>query len=247
MITDQANTDVAEEATETEVTQVEAPAESAAPAEEAAVEAKEDAVEESAAAPATDAEATGDEEAEEPAFVNPNWRWYVVHTYSGYENRAKQCLLDRIQNEGVEEEFGEILIPTENVTEVKGGAKRTTTKKFFPGYILVQMELTDETWHVVKSTQKITGFVGGTARRPTPIPDREVRRITEQMEDGVARPKPTQTFEDGQQVRVIDGPFLNFTGTVEEVRPEKQKLRVLVSIFGRATPVELDYSQVERV
>ena len=171
----------------------------------------------------------------------------MVHTYSGYENRAKQCLLDRIQNEGVEEEFGDILIPTENVTEVKGGAKRTTTKKFFPGYILVQMELTDETWHVVKSTQKITGFVGGTARRPTPIPDREVRRITEQMEDGVSRPKPTQTFEDGQQVRVIDGPFLNFTGTVEEVRPEKQKLRVLVSIFGRATPVELDYSQVERV
>jgi len=178
---------------------------------------------------------------------NPAMKWYVVHTYSGYENRAQQCLLDRVVAEGVEEMFGKILIPTEEVVEMKKGAKRTTTRKFFPGYMLVQMELTTDTWHLVKSTQKITGFVGGTSRMPRPIPDSEVRRVTDQITDGAEKPKLKETFEEGSQVRVTDGPFLNFTGSVEEVRPEKQKLRVLVSIFGRATPVELDFIQVERL
>ncbi len=180
------------------------------------------------------------------APVNAAMKWYVVNTYSGFEQRAKQCLIDRVRTEALEHYFGEILIPTEKVVDVKQGAKRTTDRKFFPGYIIVQMELTDETWHLVKNTQKITGFVGGeNARRPTPIRESEVRRITAQMEEGTVKPKPKQDFSEGEQVRVTDGPFMNFTGTVEEVRPDKQKVRVLVSIFGRATPVELDFIQVE--
>jgi transcriptional antiterminator NusG len=173
-------------------------------------------------------------------------KWYVVHTYSGYENRAKQLLEERIQSAGMAECFGEILVPTESVVEVRQGAKRTTTRKFFPGYMIVQMTLHEESWHVVKGTQKITGFVGG-GMSPPCIPEHEVRRITEQIEEGAVRPKAKQTFEEGLQVRVTDGPFVNFSGVVEEVRPEKQKLRVLVSIFGRATPVELDFVQVELV
>jgi transcriptional antiterminator NusG len=206
-------------------------------------------VPEVAEAATSDAVDATDEAVEEaaPAFVNPNWKWYVVHTYSGYENRARQAMADRVVHEGLDEMFGEILMPTESVVEMKKGAKRTTTRKFFPGYLLVQMEMTDETWHLVKNTQKVTGFVGGSARRPTPIPEREVTRITDRMKEGVEKPKPRQDFEEGDQVRVTDGPFMNFTGTVEAVRPEKQKLRVLVSIFGRATPVELDFIQVESV
>ena len=177
-------------------------------------------------------------------MASESMKWYVVHTYSGYENRAKQLLEERIKNAGRQEAFGEILIPTENVVEVRQGSKRTTSRKFFPGYMLVQMELDNETWHLVKGTQKITGFVGE-GLNPPPIPEREVRRITEQIEEGAVRPKARHTYEEGVMVRVIDGPFMNFSGTVEEVRPEKQKLRVLVSIFGRATPVELDYVQVE--
>lgn len=173
-------------------------------------------------------------------------KWYVVHTYSGHENRARQLLQERIRTAKLEHKFGEILIPTESVVEVKGGAKRTSSRKFFPGYMLVQMSLDDETWHLVNGTQKITGFVGNSTS-PAPIPDREVRKITEQIEEGSARPKTKQTFEEGSTVRVISGPFLNFNGVVEEVRPEKQKLRVLVSIFGRATPVELDFVEVERI
>jgi transcriptional antiterminator NusG len=173
-------------------------------------------------------------------------KWYVVHTYSGYENRAKQLLQERIRTAGADDKFGEILIPKESVVEVKGGTKRTSSRKFFPGYMIVQMELDDETWHIVKGTQKITGFVGGTTN-PPPIPEAEVARITQQMEEGAERPKATQTFEEGAQVRVTEGPFVNFSGVVEEVRPEKQKLRVLVSIFGRATPVEVDFMQVERI
>lgn len=173
-------------------------------------------------------------------------KWYVVHTYSGYENRAKQLLEERIRTGGVEEKFGEILIPKENVVEVKGGAKRTSSRKFFPGYMLVQMELDDETWHIVKGTQKITGFVGGTTN-PPPVPEAEVARITQQMEEGAERPKVAQNFDEGSQVRITGGAFVNFSGTVEEVRPEKQKLRVLVSIFGRPTPVEVDFTQVERI
>ncbi len=174
-------------------------------------------------------------------------KWYVVHTYSGHEQKAKQSLLERVRQEGCEDRFGEVLIPTESVVEMKAGSKRTTTRKFFPGYIIVQMHLDDETWNLVKNTARITGFVGGNQRRPMPVPEAELARITQQMEDGTSRPKPKQSFEEGCQVRITDGPFMNFTGTVEEIKPEKQKLRVLVSIFGRATPVEVDFMQVERV
>jgi transcriptional antiterminator NusG len=222
-------------------------AKDAAPSEEEAKEAAPAEEEAKEAAPSEE-EADEDKEVVAPVLPDyPNMNWYIVHTYSGYENRAKQCLLDRVRAEDAEGMFGEVLIPTEEVVEVKGGVKRTRTKKFFPGYMIVQMELTDETWHLVKATQKITGFVGGTARRPRPIPRQEVLRITKQMEGGTDQQVPTQTFEEGAQVRVIDGPFLNFTGSVEEVRPDKQKLRVLVSIFGRATPVELDFTQVEEL
>jgi transcriptional antiterminator NusG len=172
-------------------------------------------------------------------------KWYVVHTYSGFENRAKKSLEERIKREKLEEKFGEVLIPTENVIEVVRGEKRTTKRKFFPGYILVQMELDDQTWHLVKSTPKVTGFVGGT-KNPPAIPDDEVERLTKQISEGVLKPKPRHQFEEGETVRVVGGPFSNFNGIVEEVQPEKQKLRVLVSIFGRATPVELDFMQVEK-
>lgn len=172
-------------------------------------------------------------------------RWYGVHTYSGYENKVRLTLLERIKNYGMEESFGEILIPSETVMEMKKGEKRTSSRKFFPGYILVNMELNDESWHIVKETSKVTGFVGG--NQPFPIPDEEVQKITRRMEEGAERPKPKVLFEVGETVRVTDGPFLNFTGVVEDVKPEKAKLRVMVSIFGRATPVELEFMQVEKV
>jgi transcription termination/antitermination protein NusG len=172
--------------------------------------------------------------------------WYVVHTYSGYENRARQCLLDRIKTEGMEALFGDILVPTEKVVEVRSGSKRTTARKFFPGYIIVQMHLNNETWHLVRGTQKITGFVGD-ATNPKPIRGDEGARLTQQMAEGTVRTKPKQTFEQGANVRIVEGPFLNFQGNVDEVYPDKQKLRVLVSIFGRATPVEVDFMQVELV
>ena len=171
--------------------------------------------------------------------------WYVVHTYSGYEQKAKAALEERVKSLGMEEFFGEILVPTESVVEMVRGVKRTTTRKFFPGYVLVQMELNNRTWHVVKNTPKITGFVGH-SKNPMPIPEVEVTRITNQMSEGAAKPKPKIDFEKGESVRVVDGPFSNFNGVVEEVRPEKGKIRVLVSIFGRSTPVELDYGQVEK-
>jgi len=172
-------------------------------------------------------------------------RWYGVHTYSGYENKVRLSLLERIKNHGMEELFGEILIPSETVMEMKKGEKRTSSRKFFPGYILVNMELSDETWHIVKETSKVTGFVGG--NQPFPILDEEVQKITRRMEEGAERPKPKVLFEVGETVRVTDGPFLNFTGVVDDVKPEKAKLRVMVSIFGRATPVELEFMQVEKV
>ncbi len=172
-------------------------------------------------------------------------RWYGVHTYSGFENKVKLNLEERIRALGVEEMFGEVLIPSETVVELKNGERRTSTRKFFPGYILVQMELNNETWHVVKDTPKVTGFVGGGVA-PPPIPDEEVAKITQRMEEGVERPKPKVAFEVGETVRVIDGPFLNFTGVVEDVKPDKGKLKVMVSIFGRVTPVELEFIQVEK-
>lgn len=172
-------------------------------------------------------------------------KWYVVHTYSGYEHKAKAALEERVKSLGKVEEFGEVLVPAEKVVELVKGRKKTSSRKFFPGYILVNMALNDETWHVVKSTPKVTGFVGD-ARSPSPISESEVHEITQQMADGAARPKPKVQFEAGESVKVIDGPFQDFNGVVEDVKAEKGKLRVLISIFGRATPVELDFVQVER-
>lgn len=172
-------------------------------------------------------------------------QWYVVHTYSGYEHKAKAALEERIKALGQQNQFGEILVPAEKVVELVKGRKKTSSRKFFPGYMLVNMELNDETWHVVKNTPKVTGFVGD-ATHPAPIPEDEVRAITSQMAEGAVRPKPKVLFETGESVKVVDGPFADFNGVVEEVKPDKGKLRVLISIFGRATPVELDFVQVEK-
>lgn len=184
--------------------------------------------------------------ADESAAANSKLKWYVVHTYTGYENRAKKSLEERIRQHSLDEQFGEVLIPVETVEEVRGGTKRKSKRKFFPGYMLVQMELNDETWHLVKSTPKVTGFVGN-ATKPPPVRDDEVQRLTQQMTQGVAKPTPKVEFDEGDQVRVIDGPFANFNGNVEEVNADKQTVKVLVSIFGRSTPVELDFMQVEKV
>jgi transcriptional antiterminator NusG len=172
-------------------------------------------------------------------------KWYVVHTYSGYENRVKQALEEKIKAMGKEESFGEILVPSEKVVDMVKGVKKTTSRKFFPGYIMVNMEMTDETWHLVNSVPKITGFVGGMTS-PATITEDDVQKITRQMEEGAVKPKPKVLFEKGENVRVVEGPFTNFSGIVDEVNPDKGKLKVLVSIFGRATPVELDFVQVER-
>jgi transcription termination/antitermination protein NusG len=189
---------------------------------------------------------TGTDGSSEKAPNTSNMKWYVVHTYSGYENRAKKSLEERIRQFNMVEKFGEVLIPTENVVELaKGGQKKTTKRKFFPGYMLVQMELNDDTWHLVKSTPKITGFVGS-ATQPPSVPETEVRRLTRQIDEGTLKPKPRVQFEEGENVRVVDGPFQNFNGVVDAVNPDKAKVRVLVSIFGRATPVELDFVQVEK-
>ena len=172
--------------------------------------------------------------------------WYIVHTYSGFENKAKAALEDAIQRYGVGEKFGEVLVPTETVVEVKDGQKRTTTRKVYPGYMFVQMELDNETMHVVKSTPKVTGFIGGD-RTPPPVPDAEIRRITNQMEEDVeGAARPVVEFERGEEVRIIDGPFTSMKARVDEVNQARGKLRVMVSIFGRTTPVELDFTQVER-
>ncbi len=174
-------------------------------------------------------------------------RWYVVHAYSGFEKSVARALVERIDRAGVKDLFGQILVPVEEVVEMKGGKKSTSERKFFPGYVLVQMEMTDDTWHLVKSTPKVTGFVGGAANKPAPISEKEVDAIMNQMKEGVEKPKPKILFEVGQTVRVIDGPFTDFNGNVEEVNYEKSKLRVSVLIFGRATPVELEFGQVEKV
>ena len=171
-------------------------------------------------------------------------KWYGVHTYSGFENKVRLSLVERIKNMQLEDSFGEVLIPSETVVELKKGEKRTSSRKFFPGYILVNMELNDETWHVVKETSKVTGFVGG--NNPVAIPDEEIQKITRRIEEGAEKPRPKVLFEVGETVRVTDGPFLNFSGVVEDVKPDKGKLRVMVSIFGRATPVELEFMQVEK-
>ena len=172
--------------------------------------------------------------------------WYIVHTYSGFEHKVKANLEGRIKTLGQEKYFGRILVPTEQVIELKRGQKRTSSRKFYPGYIMVQMVLNQNTWHTVRDTAKVTGFVGGDTR-PSPVPDNEAERIIQQMEEGISKPKPKYTFEEGDEVRVIDGPFNNFQGVVQEVNPEKEKLRVLISIFGRLTPVELDFIQVSKI
>jgi transcription termination/antitermination protein NusG len=171
-------------------------------------------------------------------------KYYVVTTYSGFENKVRLSLEERIRGSGLAENFGEILVPTETVQEVVRGKKRIGERKFFPGYIFLQMILTEETWHLVKNTPKVTNFVGN--QRPAPVPEEEIARIMSRMEAGAASPTPIIRFEEGDGIRVVDGAFSGFNGTVEVVKPEKQKVVVLVSIFGRATPVELDYTQVEK-
>lgn len=172
-------------------------------------------------------------------------QWYVVHTYSGFENRAKQNLEERVKNLGKDRYFSSIIVPTETVVELAKGKKKTSQRKIFPGYVLVQMELNEETWHIVKETPKITGFAGDSLK-PLPLSEKEVEDILSQMKDGVSKAKPKISFNEGDSVRVIDGPFVNFIGTIEEVKTDKRKLKVLVSIFGRSTPVELDFIQVEK-
>lgn len=181
-----------------------------------------------------------------PPAVNPNLRWYAVHAYSGFELKAKKALEERARSHGMSALFGEIQVPQETVVELVKGQKKTSNRKFFPGYILVQMELNRDTWHLVKETPKVSGFVGD-ATDPDPIPEEEVNRILSQAEEGVASPRSKVSFEQGEAVKIVDGPFADFNGTIDEVRPEKEKVRVLISIFGRATPVELDFVQVEKL
>jgi transcription termination/antitermination protein NusG len=174
-------------------------------------------------------------------------RWYVVQTYSGYENKAKQSLEEKVRLEGLQEFFGDILIPMEQVVEMKGGEKKTSRRKYFPSYIFVEMEMNDRTFHLVKNTPKVTGFPGALGKEhPHPMTEREVAALRGQIDESAVKPKPKVQFEEGDTVRVIDGPFANFNGSVEEVNPEKGRVKVLVSIFGRATPVELDFMQVEK-
>ena len=178
--------------------------------------------------------------------MNMSKQWYVIHAYSGYENKVRESLLDRIERLGMKDAFGEIMVPSEEVIEMKGGQERKTQRKFFPGYVLVNMELNDDTWHLVRETPRVMGFIGGTKERPSPISQAEADNIMQQLESGTERTKPKVVFEPGEMVRVIDGPFNDFSGVVEEVNYEKSKVRVAVLIFGRSTPVELEFIQIEK-
>lgn len=173
-------------------------------------------------------------------------RWYVVHAYSQYENSVMKALKERINRAGLQDHFGDILVPTEEVVEIKEGVKRTTERKFFPGYVLVQMDMNEDTWHLVKSTPKVMGFIGGTPDKPAPISDKEAEKILNRVTESVEKPRPKTLFEPGESVRVKEGPFADFQGVVEEVNYEKNRLRVAVLIFGRSTPVDLEFSQVEK-
>jgi len=173
-------------------------------------------------------------------------RWYVVHAYSNFENKVKQALEERVKRKGLEQYFGQILVPTEEVVEMRLGQQRKSERKFFPGYVLVQMELTDETWHLVKDVPRVLGFIGGTSDRPAPISEKEAMSILDRVQEGVDKPRPKTLFEAGEVIRVIDGPFKDFNGTVEEVNYDKNKLKISVLIFGRSTSVELGFSQVEK-
>jgi transcription termination/antitermination protein NusG len=174
-------------------------------------------------------------------------RWYVVHAFSGMEKSVARALQERIDRAGMQDRFGQILVPVEEVVEIRGGQKAISERRFFPGYVLVEMDMNEETWHLVKNTNKVTGFVGGTASKPTPISQAEVDKIMAQMQEGVEKPRPKVLFEVGEVVRVKEGPFTDFNGSVEEVNYEKNRLRVSVTIFGRATPVELEFGQVEKL
>lgn len=174
-------------------------------------------------------------------------RWYVVHAYSGFEKSVQKALKERIDRAGMAHMFGQILVPVEEVVEIRGGERSISERKFFPGYVLVEMEMTDETWHLVKNTSKVSGFIGGVGMRPTPISQKEVDEIMRQMQEGVEKPRPKVLFEVGETLRVTDGPFADFNAMVEDVNYEKNRLKVSVSIFGRATPVEVDFSQVEKI
>ena len=176
-----------------------------------------------------------------------NKRWYIVHAYSGMEKSVARALQERVDRSGMADKFGRILVPTEDVVEMRNGQRTITERRFFPGYVLVEMELNDDTWHLVKNTNKVTGFVGGAGNRPSPISDKEVEKIMAQMQEGVEKPRPKTLFEVGEMVRVKEGPFTDFNGNVEEVNYDKSRLRVSVTIFGRATPVELEFGQVEKV
>ena len=173
-------------------------------------------------------------------------RWYVVHAYSGFESQVQRSLKERIDRYGMQDKFGEILVPTEEVVEMRAGQQRRSERKFFPGYVLVHMEMTDDTWHLVKDVPKVMGFIGGTGDRPAPISDKEADAILQRMQEGVEKPRPKVLFEPGEVVRVIDGPFNDFTGVVEEVDYDKSRLKVSVLIFGRSTPVDLEFGQVEK-
>jgi transcriptional antiterminator NusG len=181
-----------------------------------------------------------------PALPISGKRWYVVHAYSGMEKSVMRALQERIERSGMQAQFGKILVPSEEVVEIKNGQKRVAERRFYPGYVLVEMEMTDDTWHLVKNTNKVTGFIGGKANRPTPISEKEVQKIMDQMVEGAEKPRPKVLFEVGELVRVKEGPFTDFNGTVEEVNYEKNKLRVSVTIFGRATSVEMEFGQVEK-
>ena len=178
--------------------------------------------------------------------TNPDLKWYVVHAYSGMEKAVERNIVERITRSGMESKFGRILVPTEEVVEIKNGQKKTTERKFFPGYVLVEMVMDDETWHLVKHTNKVTGFVGGAKNRPAPISEADVAKIVNQMQEGTDKPRHKVEFVVGEYIRVKDGPFTDFNGTVEEVNYERNKMRVSVTIFGRATPVELEFGQVEK-
>ena len=180
------------------------------------------------------------------ASSNPDLRWYIVHAYSGMEKAVERNILERIGRAGMQDKFGRILVPTEEVVEMKNGQKKTTERRLFPGYVFVEMVMDDDTWHLVKHTNKVTGFVGGAKNRPAPISEAEVQKIVSQMQDGVDKPRHKVEFMVGELVRVKDGPFTDFNGSVEEVNYEKNKVRVSVTIFGRATPVELEFGQVEK-
>ena len=180
------------------------------------------------------------------APTNPDLRWYVVHAYSGMEKAVERNIIERITRAGMENKFGRILVPMEEVVEIKNGQKKTTERKFFPGYVLVEMVMDDDTWHLVKHTNKVTGFVGGAKNRPAPISEAEVMKIVNQMQEGTEKPRHKVEFLVGEFVRVKEGPFTDFNGSVEDVNYEKSKVRVAVTIFGRATPVELDFSQIEK-